>query len=247
MVLWKGNGSVPATIGVMKIRVLAFATAREAIGASEIEIELVDDSDLDDLALRLKCDFPALELFWTRLAVAVDGEMVSSSVTLRDGSEVALLPPVSGGSPRSAELVDGPIDVAAVSAAVSDTGSGATVLFVGTVRDHHRGRSVERIIYDAYRPMAQRSLETIVCDLQTAEPQVRIAIVHRLGEIETGEASIVIAVSSPHREAAYQASRQVLERLKKEVPIWKQEHYSDGGSVWREEEPLIESESIGTR
>jgi molybdopterin synthase catalytic subunit/molybdopterin converting factor small subunit len=231
----------------MKIKVLAFATAREAIGASEIEIELADGSDLADLASRLKSEFPALEPIWTRLAVAVDGEMVSSPVTIREGSEVALLPPVSGGSPVGAKLVDGPIDVMAASSAVSDVGFGATVLFVGTVRNHHRGRGVERIIYDAYRPMAQSSLETIVSELQTTEPQVRIAIVHRLGEIGIGEASVVIATSSPHREAAYRASKQALERLKKEVPIWKQEHYTDGVSVWREEESLIELESIETQ
>ena len=228
----------------MKIRILAFATAREAIGSGQIELEVAEGSELTDLADLLKDQFPALEPIWARLAIAVDGKISSTSTTLSEGIEVALLPPVSGGSSNHQLLVDTPIDVSSVAESVSTEASGAIVLFVGTVRNHHRDRQVDMIIYDAYRPMAESSLATIVRELQNGNAQIRLNIVHRLGEIRVGEASVVIAVSSPHREEAYRVSREALERLKKEAPIWKQEHYADGAAVWREEESLARPDSI---
>ena len=233
----------------MKIRTLAFATAGDVLGSEAVELELAADATLADLRVALVGRFPDLEPLWPRLAVAVDGELVTGDATLSDGAEVALLPPVSGGSPDvatappenalRAALVDAPIDIAAVEGAVAGPRSGAVLLFLGTVRDHHRGRRVERLTYTAYRAMAEPQLGRIVDDLEAAG-EVRAAIVHRLGEVPVGEASVVIAVASPHREAAYDASRTALERLKREVPIWKREHYADGESVWREEERLSE-------
>ena len=165
---------------------------------------------------------------------------------------MALLPPVSGGSGAAAEvgspdrttgeeitgLTEGPLDVDRAVAAVAAPDRGAVVVFLGTVRNHHQGRPVERLTYSAYRPMAAQVLRTIVADLEAASPALRAAIVHRLGEVPVGDPSVVIAVASPHRAAAYEASRTALERLKKEAPIWKREHYAGGDSRWREEEPL---------
>lgn len=141
----------------------------------------------------------------------------------------------------TASLTDSPLDPTPLLAQVSTPDRGALVLFLGTVRDHHRGRSVAFLTYSAYRPMALARLERIVADLE-ADGTVRAAIVHRLGEVPVGEASVAIAASSAHREAAYEASRTALERLKREVPIWKRERYADGEEVWREEEPLGEVE-----
>lgn len=135
-------------------------------------------------------------------------------------------------------LTDSAIDSAALLAAVASPRRGAVVLFLGTARDHHRGRAVTLLAYDAYRPMAEERLARIVADLSDPDQEIAVEIVHRLGEVPAGEASVAIAVASPHRAAAYDASRLALERLKKEVPIWKRESYADGGSVWREEEPL---------
>ena len=137
-----------------------------------------------------------------------------------------------------ARLVDEPIDVAAAERAVAAPGCGAVLLFLGTVRDHHQGRAVRRLTYSAYRPMALKVLERIAAELEAEDPGLRVAIVHRLGDVPVVEASVVIAVASPHRQAAYEASRLALERLKREVPIWKREHYDDGDVAWREEEPL---------
>jgi len=224
----------------MKIRLLAFASAGDALGATEMELELAEGSRVADLRARLDREHPKIVPLWPRLAVAVDGRIVSSEEALRDGAEVALLPPVSGGSQAPlVELVDGPIDAGRAVAAVSGPGRGAVVVFLGTVRDHHSGRTVEKLTYSAYRAMAQEGLQRIVADLETGHQDLRAAIVHRLGEVPVGEPSVVIAVASPHRAAAYEASRTALERLKAEIPIWKREHYADGGEAWREEEPLV--------
>lgn len=222
----------------MRVQVIAFATASDLLGRQPLTIELPDGSRLADLAHELRARYSALETIWPRLAIAVDGELAAGDRALRDGCEVALLPPVSGGSgaTRPPVLTDGPIDVAALERAVAEPSCGAVLLFLGTVRDHHRGRRVERLTYSAYRPMAEKTLERIVAELESGP--VQVAISHRLGEVPVGEASVVIAVASPHRDAAYTASRTALERLKREVPIWKREHYEGGEVVWREEEAL---------
>ncbi|HXO19977.1 MAG TPA: molybdenum cofactor biosynthesis protein MoaE [Thermoanaerobaculia bacterium] len=223
----------------MKIRLLAFASAGDALGAAEVEMEMPEGSRVADLRARLDVEHPRLAPLWPRLAVAVDGRVVTPDEPLAEGSEVALLPPVSGGSgPSRTAIVDAPIAVEEVTARVAGPGRGAVVVFVGTVRDRHAGRPVERLTYSAYRPMAGAALERIAVDLEAAHEGLRAAIVHRLGEIGVGQASVVIAVASPHRAAAYEASRAALERLKTEVPIWKREHYAGGEAAWREEEPL---------
>lgn len=129
------------------------------------------------------------------------------------------------------EIVDHPIDAAAVTAAVADPRTGATVTFVGTTRDHNDGRHVTRLEYEAYPEMAtaeMRKIGTIACQRWPIE---RIAIVHRVGVVPIGEASVVIAVSAGHRRAAFEACHFAIDRLKEVVPIWKKEHF-DGGEVW---------------
>lgn len=240
----------------IRVRVLGFASAGDALGAGEVAVELPAGSRVEDLRRRLDADHPGLGPLWSRLAVAVDGSLAAADAPLADGCEVALLPPVSGGSGASAAagsepnekaavgigpvtgLLDGPLDPAVAIAAVAGPGHGAVVVFLGTVRDHHRGRRVAGLTYSAYRPMAEAVLRRIVADLEAGGEGVRAAIVHRLGEVPVGEPSVVIAVASPHRAAAYAASRTALERLKAEAPIWKRERYTDGTEAWREEEPL---------
>ena len=209
-------------------------------------MELPAGSRVADLRRRLDADHPALGPLWPRLAVAVDGRLGGDDAPLADGCEVALLPPVSGGSGAAGlneesdvtGLTDGPIDAVRLIAAVSGPSRGAVVVFAGTVRDHHRGRAVAGLRYSAYRAMAETVLRAIVADLEAGAGGVRAAIVHRLGEVPVGEPSVVIAVAAPHRAAAYEASRTALERLKAEAPIWKRERYADGSAAWREEEPL---------
>jgi molybdopterin synthase catalytic subunit/molybdopterin converting factor small subunit len=223
----------------MKIRLLAFATAADALGTGETDLEMPDGSRISDLRSRLDRDHPGMIPLWPRLAVALDGRIVPADTPLEDGAEVALLPPVSGGTDEPlAELTDGAIDTGRAVTAVSGPSRGAVVIFLGTVRDHHAGRPVEKLTYSAYRTMALEGLRRIVADLEAGHENLRAAIVHRLGEVPVGEPSVVIAIASPHRAAAYDASRAALERLKAEIPIWKREHYADGGAEWREVEPL---------
>jgi molybdopterin synthase catalytic subunit len=134
-------------------------------------------------------------------------------------------------------LVEGPIDTASLLGAVAAPGRGAVVLFLGTVRDEHAGRTVRGIEYSGYRAMAESALARIEAEL-AREHGAKVRIVHRLGAMSVGEASVAIAAAAPHRAAAYAASRAALERLKAEVPIWKRELYADGDAAWREEEPL---------
>lgn len=223
---------------------LSFATALDAVGSAEMEHDLPDGSTVADLVERLTAAYPGLESLWPRLAVAVDGEVAGDrTAPLHDGAEVALLPPVSGGScgAGTGRLREGPVDadtVSAVRAAIEGAGKGAVVVFVGNVRNSFGDRPVERITYSAYPAMAERRLERIVNELEAAEPGTRVEVVHGLGTLEVGEASVVIATASAHRRQAYDVNRLALERLKAEVPIWKREHYADGESSWREEEPL---------
>ncbi len=239
------------TSKAVKVQLLAFASAGDALGRQQLEIEIEPGSTVADLVRWLDQRHPGLAPLWPRLAIAVDGELATAATPLSEGMEVALLPPVSGGCDATAIaaaplalLTEAPIDTAAILGSLADPTCGAVLLFLGTVRNHHRGRRVLRLTYDAYRPMAEARLRTIVSELEagSASPghgPLRVAIVHRLGEVGAGEASVAIATVSRHRVAAYEANRIALERLKAEVPIWKREHYEDGEAIWREEETLL--------
>lgn len=223
----------------MRIRVLGFATAAQALGTSELVIELPEGADLGLLREALVARHPGLEALWPRLAVAVNGELGKTDEALEGGAEVALLPPVSGGEPDLLVLVDEPIDAQDVLSRIDGPSCGARLLFLGVVRNHHKGRSVEGITYQGYRPMAEEALKRIARELEESHPGARVVLVHRLGDLAVGEASTAIAVGSAHREEAYELSRLALERLKAEVPIWKLERYPDGTSLWCEEEPQV--------
>lgn len=129
-------------------------------------------------------------------------------------------------------IVDSAIDISTLRLSVNDPGAGAILVFEGVTRDHFEGRKVVRLEYEAYRPMAEREMQAIIDDAQTQWEGVRIAITHRVGLVPLGETSVGIAVSAPHRDAAYLASRFAIDRLKERVPIWKKEVYSDG-STWK--------------
>jgi len=129
------------------------------------------------------------------------------------------------------EIVSQPIDVAAVTAAVAHPGSGATVTFIGTTRDHNDGRRVIRLEYEAYAEMALAEMRKIGESARQRWPIERIAIVHRIGAVPIGDASVVIAASAGHRRAAFEACHFAIDRLKEVVPIWKKEHF-EGGEVW---------------
>lgn len=229
----------------MKIRLLAFASAYEALGTDDLRLDMPKGATVGDLKARLSKEHPRLGELWERLAIALDGEVVGDTARLSDGAEVALLPPVSGGSdaaPRVA-IVTGPIDLAALIASVASPARGAVVTFLGTVRDRAEDRTVTGITYHGYQPMALARLEAVARELEASASDLAVGIVHRLGKLLPGEASVAIVTASAHRATAYRASRSALERLKAEVPIWKHEHYADGDSAWREVETLSRPEA----
>jgi molybdopterin synthase catalytic subunit len=128
-------------------------------------------------------------------------------------------------------LTDEPIDTATLIRRTTRTSDGASIVFEGVVRDHHDGKAVESIFYDAYRPMAEKEIARIVGEVQRQLPEVAVGVVHRLGFLRVGDTSIAIVTSSPHRAEAYEASRLLIDRIKETVPIWKKER-GPGGEEW---------------
>lgn len=142
-----------------------------------------------------------------------------------------------------ARLTDGPIDAAALLAEISHAGDGAQVLFLGVVRNHHQGRAVLRIDYEAYRPMALKQLQKIADAHAASHGLERVLVVHRLGRHEIGDASIAVVIGSPHRAAAFEAARQIMDQVKQDAPIWKKEYFADGTIEWVLADKLVRSEA----
>ena len=205
----------------MRITVRLFAGLREFAGRSSIDLE--DVASVADVWPRLGLgDEPGGLLY------AVNREYVSADQQLADGDEVALIPPVSGGSFR---LMPEPLDVAAVLRQVESPDAGGIASFVGTVRRRSRDRDVLHLDYEAYEEMAEEMLARLGAELTERHGLTAVAIHHRLGRVEIGEPSVAIAVSAPHRAAALDACREAIETLKTSIPLWKKEVYS-GGEEW---------------
>jgi molybdopterin synthase catalytic subunit len=202
----------------VRVTVRLFAGVRERAGQSRLELE--DVERVEDVWPKLGLgDEPPGLLY------AVNREYVERDHALADGDEVALIPPVSGGSFR---LVEGPLDVAAVLREVEDPEAGALASFIGTVRNRSRDRDVVHLEYEAFEEMAEPLLARLGDDLTERHGLCAVAIHHRLGRVEIGEASVAIAVSAPHRAAALDACREAIETLKVTIPLWKKEVYADG-------------------
>jgi molybdopterin synthase catalytic subunit len=205
----------------VRVTVRLFAGLRERAGVARLE--------LDDVA--------RVEEVWARLALgdepagvlyAVNREYAARDRELRDGDEVALIPPVSGGDFRIAAE---PLDLARATAEVETPEAGAIATFVGTVRRHSRDRDVQYLDYEAFEEMAEPMLARLADELAAKHEICKVAIHHRIGRVEIGEASIVIAVSAPHRAAAFDACREAIDTLKQTIPLWKKEVYA-GGEEW---------------
>jgi MoaE-MoaD fusion protein len=213
------------------ITVLYFAAARERAGLAREEFSTAP-STVGALLEEVCARHPTLQPLLPHLRVAVNQEFTSPEQPVPDGAEVALIPPVAGGSGSPLfKVVDRPLALDEVVRAVSTTGHGGVVTFTGAVRDHSHGKRVLRLEYEAYAPMAEKKLAEIGQEIQTRWPGIRVAIVHRTGTLEPGEAAVVIAASAPHRKEAFLACEYAIDRLKQDVPIWKKEFF-EGGEVW---------------
>jgi molybdopterin synthase catalytic subunit len=212
----------------MPVHVLYFAAARDAAGLARETLAEVP-ATVADLRRALERAHPALGRVLARSRLAVDQEFADDDAPLRDGAEIAIVPPVAGGAPLF-RVVDRPLRLEEVIDAVSATGLGGIVTFTGTVRDRSRGRRVLRLEYEAYAAMAERVLTRIGEELER-EHGAAVAIVHRVGVLAPGEAAVVIACAAPHRAPAFRACEACIERLKADAPIWKREVFDDG-SEW---------------
>jgi len=211
----------------MKIRIKLFASVREIIGQKELILEVPDGMTASALPQQLAAQYPRLRTLVSFLKVAVNQEYADGERVLAEGDEVALLPPVSGGG-ELFEITEAPLSLDAMVAAIRQDACGAIASFLGIVRGVARGRKVDHLEYDAYPEMAIAKMRQIGDEIRTRWPVDRIAIAHRVGRLGVGEASVAIAVASPHRHEALQACAYAIERLKEIVPIWKKEVWSDG-------------------
>ena len=204
----------------MTVVVRLFAGLRERAGWSQRELDVASVAEV----------WPALELGDEPegLLYAVNREYADRGQELHDGDEVALIPPVSGGTFR---VTEAPLSLEAVAAEVADERAGAVATFTGTVRRQSRGREVTHLEYEAYAEMAEDVMARLAGDLEARYDLCSIAIHHRVGRLEVGEASVVIAISAPHRQDALAACKDAIDRLKETVPLWKKEVY-EGGEEW---------------
>ena len=219
----------------MHIKLRFFASLRERLGRSEGSCEVPEGATVRTVWETLKQEHPTLVEVERSLAFAVAQEYVDGDHPLHDNDELAFIPPVSGGvmsnSRLSCQITQEPIHLDELTAFVADPGAGAMATFVGTTRDSNDGRRVIRLEYECYPGMAEKEMEKIGQEVLERWPVKKVAMLHRLGRVDIGEASVAIAVSSGHRHAAFEACHYAINQLKETVPIWKKELY-EGGEVW---------------
>ncbi len=218
------------------VRTRLFARLREQAGTDAETVEVRQGATVDDVYDALQKLHPALDPNRESVRAAVNQEFAEWDVVVAAGDEVAFIPPVSGGAHGAGvlfELTADPLDARRIEAAVAHKGAGAICTFTGVVRDSSRGRSVTHLEYEAYAEMASAEMRRIASEIAERWPEARVAMAHRTGRLEIGEASVVVSVSCPHRAEAIDACRWGIDRLKESVPIWKKEHATDG-SFWIE-------------
>ncbi len=240
----------------MRLEVRTFGGLAERVGLTTLIVELPEHADVALLRRVIAAQHPAIAPLMPRVAVSVDLELADDATVLTDSQEVALLPPVAGGSDDGSAdagdaaldaavdatledrvltgLVHGAIDIEGAIARITAPRTGAVVTFLGTVRDHAEDLDgVVRLEYSAYEPMAERELALIAQETVGAHPDVEgIALLHALGALDVGAHTILVAVSSPHRAEAFAACRDALEAVKERVPVFKREVTADGAHRW---------------
>ncbi len=222
-------------LSMIRVRVLAFGVLKDVLGPDASGAILTDGATVADLLTHIARQHPRVIL--RGIAISVNAEYASATQSLCDGDEVGLLPPVSGGLPQSVHFTRDLIDAEALVAAAKLGEDGAVVVFDGIVRNNSRGRQTLHLDYEAYEEMALRQLQEIAGQARDRFGVRHITIVHRLGRLQVGETSVLIVVASAHRAQAYEASRWLIDTLKKTVPIWKKETFVDG-TVWADGEPF---------
>lgn len=235
----------------MRITVLFFGMLKDIVGRAEDRLTVEEGSSVGRLYELYAARFPKLAEHSSSLLFSRNREFAGRAERLEDGDEVAFLPPVSGGSDNGessekagmtteeknpCRLTREPIDTRSLVAQLQRDEDGAVVAFEGIVRNNSKGRATRFLGYEAYEPMALGKMREIAAEVAEKFAVDRIAMTHRLGHLEIGEASVVIVVTAAHRKPAFEACHFAIDRLKRIVPIWKKEFFEDG-EVWVEGEP----------
>jgi MoaE-MoaD fusion protein len=232
----------------MQVRVLFFGVLKDLAGQAADSLSLPEPATLRDLLNHYEARIPGLRTLSSSIAMSINQQYAGPEAKLQPEDEVALLPPVSGGVRNGAiepkagpghcvEIVREKINTAALWKKVQCPADGAVVTFEGVVRDNSRGRRTLFLDYEAYEEMALKQMHGLVEQALSRFPIRAVLMVHRVGRLEIGEASVVIMVASPHRGAAFDAGRWLIDSLKQTVPIWKKEYFEDG-AVWADGEPF---------
>ncbi len=218
----------------MRVRVRLFARYREALGRERLEVDLPEGGTVEAAWSAIADRHPELAPYRPFTLFAVGQDYVSPDHRLRPDDELFLFPPVSGGGAGADiyRVVTEPLSPDAIAAEVDDPGAGGIVIFSGVVRNETGGRPVKFLEYEAHAPMAEVKMREIGEAVRVRWPGVRrVAMLHRIGRLEIGEASVLIAVAAAHRADAFEACRYAIDTLKRIVPVWKKEHFEDG-EVW---------------
>ena len=218
----------------VKVRVLFFGAARDVVENNPMEISLEAPATVASAFRSLIGQFPDLERFGRSLLFAVNQEYATADTTLKENDELAVFPPVSGGSHDFFELTTEPIDVGAVARRVVLPECGATVTLDGYAREWTKGKRTLYLVYEAYDSMALTEMQRLGAEAHKRFEIAHLGIVHRTGRLEIGETSVVIASGAPHRQAAFQACEWAIKELKRTVPIWKKEVFENGEEEWVE-------------
>lgn len=232
----------------MNVRVLFFGVLKDVTGRGSDLLSLPDHARLADIFAHYEKLSPQLGRFASSVAVSINHEFAELDCKVKDGDEIAFLPPVSGGLEKSqstskasvgrpCSIVREKIDTQAVLGKLKHSTDGAAVVFEGVVRDNTRGRHTLYLVYEAYEEMAPKQMNALAEEALLKFSIREVAMVHRLGRLEIGETSVLIAVASAHRAAAFDACRWLIDTLKRTVPIWKKEYFEDG-EVWADGEPF---------
>ncbi|MGH7390421.1 MAG: molybdenum cofactor biosynthesis protein [Candidatus Rokuibacteriota bacterium] len=228
----------------MRVRVRLFARYREAAGRERLEVDLPEGGTVEAAWSAVVARHPQLSSYRPYTLFAVGHDYVNPEHSLAHDDELCLFPPVSGGSSEEASAASSeprgdayrvgtePLSPDAIAAEVDEPGAGGVVIFSGVVRNETGGRPVKFLEYEGHVAMAEAKLREIGETARARWPGIkRVAILHRLGRLEIGESSVLIAVSAAHRAEAFEACRYAIDTLKRTVPIWKKEHFEDG-EVW---------------
>ena len=218
----------------MNVTISLFAGLHSLVGKRNLTLELADGATIDHLRTKLGELYPVVVPYLATLVCAVDDDYVPVDHTLCDGDDVALIPPVSGGSGTLFLITAEPLDAQQLVDAVRLDESGAVTLFHGVARNHSDGRAVRALEYEAHESLAEKKLREVADDVRRRFDITGIGVHHRTGRVEIGETSLLVAVSAAHRREAFEACHYAVDRIKEVVPIWKKESWEDGSGEWVE-------------